>query len=48
MVLCHKFPELDNYRESAAQYLRPHLTYGELVAMQKWAERAQKNKAEAV
>jgi hypothetical protein len=40
MALCRKFPELDKYRESAAQYLRPHLTYGELEAMEKWAEKA--------
>ena len=38
MALCHKFPELDKYRQSAAQYLRPHLTYGELAAMEKWAK----------
>lgn len=38
MALCRKFPELDKYRESAAQYLRPHLTYGELEAMEKWAK----------
>lgn len=39
MALCHKFPELDKYRQSAVQYLRPHLTYGELEAMEKWAEK---------
>ena len=38
MTLCRKFPELDEYRESAAQYLRPHLTYGELEAMEKWGQ----------
>ena len=38
MTLCREFPELDDYRESAAQYLRPHLTYGELAAMRKWKE----------
>ena len=37
MTLCRDFPELDDYRESAAQYLRPHLTYGELAEMRKWA-----------
>ncbi len=37
MVLCRDFPDLDDYRELAAQYLRPHLTYGELAAMRKWA-----------
>ncbi|MFK5926212.1 MAG: hypothetical protein QM483_06255, partial [Desulfuromusa sp.] len=48
MSLCHEFPELDHYREQAAQYLRPHLTYGELAAMRKWAEEVQQNQAEAV
>ncbi|MCK5825654.1 MAG: hypothetical protein KAG93_01365 [Desulfuromusa sp.] len=39
MTLCRNFPELDNYRESATQYLRPHLTYGELAEMRKWVEK---------
>lgn len=38
MTLCREFPALDAYRESATQYLRPHLTYGELAEMRKWAE----------
>jgi len=38
MTLCRKFPELDEYRQSAAQNLRPHLTYGELEAMEKWGQ----------
>jgi len=37
--LCHNFPALDIYRESATQFLRPHLTYGELKAMEQWAEK---------
>ncbi|WP_321371826.1 hypothetical protein [uncultured Desulfuromusa sp.] len=41
MALCHQFPELDRYRKAAAQYLRPHLAYGELRAMQEWADKAQ-------
>ncbi len=48
MTLCRKFPELETYRESAARYLRPHLTYGELEEMRKWMEGKQQNKAEAV
>lgn len=43
MALCHKFPELDDYREKAAQYLRPHLSYGELTAMRKWRGKDQQN-----
>ena len=39
MALCREFSELDDYRELAAQYLRPHLTYGEMAAMRKWAEK---------
>ena len=39
MTLCRQFPKLDAYRESAAQNLRPHLTYGELSAMRKWSEK---------
>lgn len=39
VVLCREFPELDDYREKAAQYLRPHLSYGELAAMRKWTEK---------
>ncbi|WP_139167548.1 hypothetical protein [Desulfuromusa kysingii] len=39
MALCRQFPELDHYREVATQYLRPHLAYGELTAMQEWAEK---------
>ncbi|MEA3544528.1 MAG: hypothetical protein U9R69_04825, partial [Thermodesulfobacteriota bacterium] len=38
MALCCDFSELDDYRESAAQYLRPHLTYGELAAMKEWSK----------
>jgi hypothetical protein len=38
MTRCRKFPELDEYRQSAAQNLRPHLTYGELEAMEKWGQ----------
>ena len=41
MSLCRKFPELDTYRESAAQYLRPHLSYGELAEMRKWTDSQQ-------
>ena len=40
-TLCRKYTELDEYREKAAQYLRPHLTYGELAAMRKWTENQQ-------
>ncbi len=36
MVLCREFPEFNQYRELAAQNLRPNLTYGELNAMKKW------------
>jgi len=35
---CRQHPQLDTYRELAAQNLRPHLTYGELAAMRKWDE----------
>ena len=34
--LCRKHPFLNNYREQAASYLRPQLTYGELKAMRHW------------
>ena len=37
MFLCGKFPALEEYRETAKQNLRPHLTSGELTAMQQWA-----------
>ena len=36
IALCREFPELDAYRETARQNLRPHLTYGELKAMREW------------
>ncbi len=36
--LCHEHPELEEYRELAAQNLRPHLTYGELSAMRQWSK----------
>ena len=36
--LCRQFPPLAQYRELAASYLRPTLTYGELKAMREWAE----------
>ena len=36
--LCRQFPPLAQYREQAASYLRPTLTYGELKAMRKWTE----------
>lgn len=36
--LCHQYPQLEDYRELAAQNLRPHLTYGELAAMKHWSE----------
>jgi TusA-related sulfurtransferase len=32
-ALCQQFPELEEYRQQAASYLRPTLTYGELKAM---------------
>lgn len=32
-TLCQQFPELQEYRQQAASYLRPTLTYGELNAM---------------
>lgn len=37
--LCHEYPELEEYRELAAQNLRPHLTYGELSAMRRWSKK---------
>lgn len=37
-TLCQQFPHLADYREQAASYLRPTLTYGELKAMRSWAE----------
>lgn len=37
-LLCRKYPSLNQYRNQAAQNLRPHLTYGELEAMQHWHE----------
>ncbi len=40
--LCQQFPPLEDYREQAASYLRPTLTYGELKAMRSWAEKAAK------
>ena len=43
--LCRKHPFLAEYRDQAARYLRPHLTYGELKAMRQWAERDQQDKA---
>ncbi len=36
--LCRQFPPLAQYREQAASYLRPTLTYGELKAMRNWTE----------
>jgi hypothetical protein len=39
MILCRKFPDLNEYRELAARNLRPNLTYGELSAMEKWAKK---------
>lgn len=42
MELCRTFPELDKYREAAAQYLRPYLTYGELAVMRQWTGKAAK------
>lgn len=39
--LCRLYPELQNYRETAARNLRPHLTYGELEAMRRWHNRHQ-------
>ncbi|NOQ42591.1 MAG: hypothetical protein GQ563_08845 [Desulfuromusa sp.] len=44
MTLCRDFPELDDYREKATQYLRPHLAYGELAAMREWAGRSSAKK----
>ncbi len=35
--LCHNYPPLAEYRELAARYLRPQLTYGELKAMKDYA-----------
>ncbi len=40
-LLCQCYPELQQYRQQAAQNLRPHLTYGELAAMQRWHDRHQ-------
>ncbi len=37
-ALCQKFPALEEYRQQAASYLRPTLTYGELKAMRKWQQ----------
>ncbi len=36
--LCRQSPPLAQYREQAASYLRPTLTYGELKAMRNWTE----------
>ena len=36
-TLCRNHPFLAEYRDQAASYLRPHLTYGELKAMRQWA-----------
>ena len=37
-TLCQQFPVLEEYRQQAASYLRPTLTYGELKAMRKWPQ----------
>ena len=37
-ALCQQFPALEEYRQQAASYLRPTLTYGELKAMRKWQQ----------
>ncbi len=37
-TICRNFPKLEEYRDTARQNLRPHLTYGELTAMQQWAK----------
>jgi len=42
-ALCRQFPELEEYRQQAASYLRPALTYGELQAMR---EKGSKDQAE--
>ncbi len=39
MILCRKFPDLNEYRELAVRNLRPNLTYGELAAMENWAKK---------
>jgi hypothetical protein len=36
--LSNTFPEISDYRQQARDNLRPNLTYGELAAMQRWAE----------
>ena len=38
-VLCRQFTALEEYRQKAASYLRPTLTYGELKAMRQWNEK---------
>ena len=38
-ALCRQFPELEEYRQQAASYLRPALTYGELKAMRRVAKK---------
>jgi len=43
--LCQQCPFLADYREQASRYLRPHLTYGELYAMRKWAEKELQKRA---
>jgi len=43
--LCHEHPELEEYRELAAQNLRPHLTYGELSAMRRWSKNKSSDQA---
>ncbi len=36
--LCKDHPFLNDYRERAASYFRPQLTYGELKAMRRWVQ----------
>ena len=38
-ILCQQFPALEEYRQQAASYLRPTLTYGELKAMRQWSQK---------
>ncbi len=38
-TLCQQFPALEEYRQQAASYLRPTLTYGELKAMRQWRQK---------
>jgi len=38
LMMSRQFTEIAHYREQASRILRPHLTYGELKAMRRWAK----------